>query len=254
MPPKLITRPAGMCGVPLGVVDAVPGRDELDPAPVELHRAAEVGVEHARRPRSPSSLASSTIATTGAPVRLAMSTVSPMWSAWPWVSRIVVGSSSSALDRRLRVAGQERVDQDAACRRRQLEAGVAQEADVHDESPSSSGLGELTGQLDTPRRRRRACRAASPRPRACARRARARRVLDRPPATRHAAARARRRTSRPRASASLSTRWSWGAARATRSCAPAQPRRVAERLDRGVDLLVGVGGASGTDGIIGPWP
>ncbi len=40
---------------------------------------------------SPSSRASSTIASTGAPVRLAIGTASPMWSPWPWVSRIVVG-------------------------------------------------------------------------------------------------------------------------------------------------------------------
>src|SRR3954447_14800871 len=35
------------------------------------------------------------MASTGAPVRLAMPTVSPRWSAWPCVSRMVVGSSSS---------------------------------------------------------------------------------------------------------------------------------------------------------------
>src|SRR5919109_228256 len=47
-------------------------------------------------PASPISPASSTIATTVAPVRMAMSTVSPRWSAWPWVSRITSGSTSSA--------------------------------------------------------------------------------------------------------------------------------------------------------------
>ena len=47
-------------------------------------------------PASAISLASSTIATTVAPVRLAMSTVSPRWSAWPCVSRITSGETSSA--------------------------------------------------------------------------------------------------------------------------------------------------------------
>src|SRR5215210_7236052 len=47
-------------------------------------------------PSFPISAASSTIASTVAPVRLAMSTVSPRWSAWPWVSRMTSGSISSA--------------------------------------------------------------------------------------------------------------------------------------------------------------
>ncbi len=47
---------------------------------------------------SPSiSPASSTIASTLAPVRLAMSTVSPRWSAWPCVSAITSAGSSSAV-------------------------------------------------------------------------------------------------------------------------------------------------------------
>src|SRR3954471_6186133 len=37
------------------------------------------------------------MATTVAPVRLAMSTVSPRWSPWPWVSRITSGCTSSAV-------------------------------------------------------------------------------------------------------------------------------------------------------------
>ena len=46
---------------------------------------------------APSSPAISTIATTSAPVRLAIATVSPIWSACPWVSRIASASTSSAL-------------------------------------------------------------------------------------------------------------------------------------------------------------
>src|SRR6478672_10094019 len=48
-------------------------------------------------PSAAISPASSTIATTVAPVRLAMSTVSPRWSAWPCVSRITSGETSSAV-------------------------------------------------------------------------------------------------------------------------------------------------------------
>ena len=78
------------------------------------------------------------IATTGAPVRLAIATVSPMWSPWPWVSRIVVGGDVVGADRGLRVAGQERVDQERRVAVGELEAGVAQKADVHVINPPVS--------------------------------------------------------------------------------------------------------------------
>ncbi len=48
-------------------------------------------------PCSPSQLASSTIAAHVAPVRCARPTASARWSTWPWVTRIVSGSSSSAV-------------------------------------------------------------------------------------------------------------------------------------------------------------
>src|SRR5918994_1182595 len=47
-------------------------------------------------PWAESHRASSTIATHVAPVRFATSTTCAMWSAWPWVSRMCVGSPSSA--------------------------------------------------------------------------------------------------------------------------------------------------------------
>src|SRR5918994_1861353 len=47
-------------------------------------------------PWAESHRASSTIATHVAPVRFATSTTCAMWSAWPWVSRMCVGSTSSA--------------------------------------------------------------------------------------------------------------------------------------------------------------
>ena len=46
-------------------------------------------------PLPPISLASSGTATTVAPVRLAMSTVSPRWSACPWVRRMNSAETSS---------------------------------------------------------------------------------------------------------------------------------------------------------------
>src|SRR3954449_2610602 len=46
-------------------------------------------------PRAFSHSASSTIATQWAPVRLATGTASAMWSAWPWVMAMWVGSTSS---------------------------------------------------------------------------------------------------------------------------------------------------------------
>ena len=82
-------------------------------------------------PSSAISWAISTIATTGAPVRLAISTVSPKWSAWPWVSRIVGRVDVVGGDRGLRVAGQERVDQDPRVAVGELEAGVPEKTHFH---------------------------------------------------------------------------------------------------------------------------
>ena len=42
-------------------------------------------------------MASSTIATQWAPVRFATGTASAMWSAWPWLIAMWVGSTSSAV-------------------------------------------------------------------------------------------------------------------------------------------------------------
>ena len=53
-------------------------------------------VSIASTPSSPISPAISVMATTVAPVRLAMATVSPKWSPWPWVSRIASAATSSA--------------------------------------------------------------------------------------------------------------------------------------------------------------
>ena len=131
MPSKLISRPAGRVDRALRRRRGVPGGHQLDPAPVEARRCRRGCSRERRQPSSPISPATSMIATTVAPVRLAIATVSPKWSAWPWVSRIVVASTSSAVDRGLRVAGQERVDQHRRVAVGEREAGVAEKTDIH---------------------------------------------------------------------------------------------------------------------------
>src|SRR5579859_5175796 len=86
--------PAGVLTVPLGVVEVCQAGTSLTQPHANLTVPPRLGSKVCT-PSPPISPASSTIATTGAPVRLAMSTVSPMWSAWPWVRRIVVGFTSS---------------------------------------------------------------------------------------------------------------------------------------------------------------
>src|SRR3954452_2831423 len=93
-----MTRPAGVFCVPFGVVEVchagVRRTDTLPKSTVPPMFGSET---FSRLCSDCSSLAISTIATTLAPVRLAISTVSPKWSAWPCVRKMWVGSSSSAL-------------------------------------------------------------------------------------------------------------------------------------------------------------
>src|SRR4051794_24222985 len=91
-----MSRPAGVCGVPLGETAVCQAGTSLTQPQSNLTVPPRFGSRTSSTPLPPSSLASSTIATTVAPVRLAMSTVSPRWSAWPWVSRIASASTSSA--------------------------------------------------------------------------------------------------------------------------------------------------------------
>src|SRR4051794_14857611 len=88
-------RPAGMCGVPFGESAVCQAGVSLTHPQSNFTVPPMLGSKTSR-PSCPSSFASSTMATTGAPVRLAMSTVSPRWSPWPWVSRTVVASTSPA--------------------------------------------------------------------------------------------------------------------------------------------------------------
>src|SRR4051812_36485928 len=92
-----ISRPAGMCAVPLGDTAVCQAGTSLTQPQSKATVPPKFGSRTSSTPSPLISAASSTIATTVAPVRLAMSTVSPRWSPWPWVSRITSGSTSSAV-------------------------------------------------------------------------------------------------------------------------------------------------------------
>src|SRR3954454_21577101 len=92
-----MSRPAGMCGVPDGETAVCQAGTSLTQPQSNVTVPPKLGSLTFSTPDSAISLASSTIATTVAPVRLAMSTVSPRWSACPCVSRITSGETSSAL-------------------------------------------------------------------------------------------------------------------------------------------------------------
>src|SRR3954471_16526096 len=93
-----MTRPAGVFCVPFGVVEVChAGVRRTDTVPKSTVPPMFGSETFSSLCSDCSSLAISTIATTFAPVRLAMSTVSPKWSAWPCVRKMCVGSSSSAL-------------------------------------------------------------------------------------------------------------------------------------------------------------
>src|SRR3954451_20748258 len=98
LPPISITRPAGVLTVPFGVVEVCHAGVRRTATQSRSTVPPMLGSRTSWSPPRSSeiSLASSTMATTGAPVRLAMSTVSPMWSAWPWVRKIASASTSSA--------------------------------------------------------------------------------------------------------------------------------------------------------------
>ena len=152
-----------------------------------------------------------------------------------------MGLTSSAATARLRVPGQERVDQHVDVALGQLEAGVAEEADA------GHGLGLLRC-----RDVRELAREAEPDGDADEhadagllgqqRAHRGDALLDVAAARRPAATACSWAwpNQPPSASASSSTRWICGAARATRSCGGAQALGVGERLDGRVDLRVRV--------------
>src|SRR3954470_4559074 len=85
-----------MCGVPDGETAVCQAGTSFTQPQSKVTVPPRLGSLTSSTPAPAISLASSTIATTVAPVRLAMSTVSPRWSAWPCVSRITSAETSSA--------------------------------------------------------------------------------------------------------------------------------------------------------------
>jgi hypothetical protein len=95
--PISITRPAGTLTVPLGVVDVCSaGTSRTEPQSNSAVPPRLVSIASTPSPELLISSAISVMATTFAPVRLAMAIVSPKWSAWPCVSRIASAETSSA--------------------------------------------------------------------------------------------------------------------------------------------------------------
>ena len=119
-----------MLTVPLGVVEVCQAGTSLTEPQSNLTVPPRFG-SRTSTPSSPSSPASSTIATTGAPVRLAIATVSPMWSPWPWVSRIVVAAASSALIAALGFPVRNGSIRSGRVSVGELKARVSQKANVH---------------------------------------------------------------------------------------------------------------------------
>src|SRR4051812_35858837 len=95
--PSSMTRPAGVLTVPLGVVEVCHAGVRRTVTQPRSAVPPMLGSMMFSTPDSLSSPASSTIATTVAPVRLAMATVSPMWSLWPCVRKIASACTSSAV-------------------------------------------------------------------------------------------------------------------------------------------------------------
>lgn len=72
------------------------GTVSFDWGKAKLVQAFHTSTMPGSAPCSPSQFATSTIATTGAPVRSESPTASARWSTWPWVTSTCVASTSSA--------------------------------------------------------------------------------------------------------------------------------------------------------------
>src|SRR3954447_4332693 len=92
-----MSRPAGVCGVPPGVTAVCQAGVIFTQPQSNWTVPPRFGLTTFSTPSPSISAASSTMASTVAPVRLAMATVSPRWSLWPCVRRIASAGSSSAL-------------------------------------------------------------------------------------------------------------------------------------------------------------
>ena len=135
MSPIEMSNPAGVLTVPLGVVDVCQAGTSLTQPQSSLTVPPRLG-SMVSIPSLPSSPASSVIATTGGARALGDA------DGVADVVRVAVreqdrgGLELVGLGRRLRVAGQERVDQHGRVAGLELEGRVAQVADVHCHSQS----------------------------------------------------------------------------------------------------------------------
>src|SRR6185312_8678793 len=94
----LISIPAGLpITVPSGSVLVCQAGTNLIQPQSKLTVPPKFGSLTFSTPCSPSQPASSTRLTQWAPVRVATATASAMWSAWPWLIAITLGSTSSAV-------------------------------------------------------------------------------------------------------------------------------------------------------------
>ena len=131
MPPSSTITPAGVLTVPFGVVEVCHAGTSLTEPQSKVTVPPRLGLWTFSSPSPESSPASSVIATTCAPVRCAIDDASPTWSPCPCVTTIASGDELVGARRRLRVAGQERVDQHRDAVVGQLERRVAEKADLH---------------------------------------------------------------------------------------------------------------------------
>ena len=109
-----------MCTVPLGRGRRVPGRDEAHRSPSRTRRCRRCSGRGRRgRRRAPrrSRRPARRSRRPARPCAWRCRTVSPRWSAWPWVSRIASALDLVGVGGGLRVARQERVDRAPSCRR-----------------------------------------------------------------------------------------------------------------------------------------
>ena len=156
MSPSLTSSPAGVLTVPLGVVEVCQAGTSLTQPQSNFTVPPRLG-SWTVSPSSPSSLASSTIATTVGPGALGDG------DRVADVVAVAVGQQDRGgvdvlgADSRLGIAGQERVDEDGGVAVGELEAGMAEKADVHWGVSSGSvggvpagpaGPRELAGELE----------------------------------------------------------------------------------------------------------
>ena len=154
-----------MCGVPFGETAVCQAGTILIQPQSNVIVPPWLKPTTSSTPSSEISFASSTIASTWAPVRLAIATVSPMWSLWPWVSAITSAGSSSAVAAAFGLSvSQGSISTSAPPPERWNAACPSQRTSAAIRSPLSISSGRARSRP----RRRSASRRASPRPAAAA--------------------------------------------------------------------------------------